>query len=506
MNPKDVNYLNQLSKLDKSKKAVGIKSGQELLISERERGFSTHFSGANKSAEKPLRAVVKRNGRLSLDAVAVSKRRGWNNEASSFPFAREMENDYGEEGFEEEEEEENDNLCNNLNLQENVILGESSRAGDVSIVSKEEEEKSLQPEGEESHILSVSPPKLKESYRELCIGVRLQSSWGKGGYLSLASLQLKSGDNDISLHNFQATLLNGLIPLPFSSPAYLNINKLFGSNRAVSRAGRKEEWKVPFAKGSSHIEIRLEGSVSIDFFPSLQLIIGNSTEVSQRVRDMDVYVDGSCVWSSEWSQADGVLPPLSIALFPSSRIKTTAAEASLVENVRDNEIGVLLTPPSQIDPIIPEINEDIPPTWLVDLKPLLLAHERLPESLPMSPSRPEGLRPSSNRRERVSRGSRRALPLTAELSPQKGAGLGNETSALSSFPVTALSAALSDSQSGSRRRHRASDIDSSTKAVLTDIGVQQIVGKSPIDALNPIAEDCGLIKGASYLFGNLAFF
>ena len=133
MNLNDVDYLSLLQRTEKSRRpaaAAAARSEEDRLREERERGFSTHFSGANKE-EKPKGRRATSVGRVSLQPPGVVRRRGWNNEAPTQPVLNiETREEYAGEAFEEDCEDSLD--ADSSRNDSNEAEGESSSPYQVS--------------------------------------------------------------------------------------------------------------------------------------------------------------------------------------------------------------------------------------------------------------------------------------------------------------------------------------------------------------------------------------
>jgi hypothetical protein len=183
---------------------------------------------------------------------------------------------------------------------------------------------------------TVIPSTESVVHSDVMIKIRLLSTWESSGFISLEALQLTSSDDDhvYDLNEFKVTVLNGLIPFPFSSTTTQHIHKIFSKSiqqtprvRVVVDSG----WKAPFNKNTQYIEIQLAGSIPTDKVSSLKLRITNSRDKSLLVKDIDVLVGTTCVWSGSTTADDAlqvIQVPLSKQLSGSDH-HTPAVQSSL---------------------------------------------------------------------------------------------------------------------------------------------------------------------------------
>ena len=410
MNLSDADYLSLLQRADRTRRPV--RSEEDRLREERERGFSTHFSGANR-VEKPKgrRTSV---GRLSAQAANVVLRRGWNNEAPSHPVPIETQDEYWEDSFEECEDSldgtggSSQELVNHpltSDLVERVSeLDPSQQAMLMDLIDqvvassprlerrkdsglspprvswsddKDSADRESEPPISSPRPIASRGPLIVETIQpdsdtvdqdvaevemsEIKIRIRLNSVWENSGFVSLDAIELVNTVTQYcyDLRNFKMIVLNGLHPFPFAAETVVNVNRLF--QRQAGRTPKVilgEPWKAPFKSNTTYIEIQISGKVPKSEEETLSLRVFNGRMASERVKDMDVYVGSICVWSGRWQPNVSFLE---FALSAKDQSPRIVSENSIVSSVASLPASSMLVSNSE------EVAEGLP-LWLSELK------------------------------------------------------------------------------------------------------------------------------------------
>ena len=350
MNLNDADYLSLLQRTEKARRPVAVRSEEDRLREERERGFSIHFSGANRE-EKPKGRRATSVGRVSLQPASVVRRRGWNHEVPAQPVQPIETEEYAGEDFEEDCEDSLDadgdrdadaeasspQILSNRLVDKVSVLDPKQQAMLLSLI---DQVVAASPRPEQRNGMGFSPARSSrqstnggdleaeadltrpatertpsratltqdevqedaeqvkdhpvDSSSEIRIRIRLNSVWESSGFVSLDGIELVNMATLASydLRVFKVIVLNGLIPFPYSSDTMRHIDRLFRRQGGgqTPRVRREEPWRAPFNKNTTTIEIQLSGRIPKDEERLLRLRVVNSGSSSQQVKDMDAAV------------------------------------------------------------------------------------------------------------------------------------------------------------------------------------------------------------------------
>lgn len=315
-------YLQLLQERNRLKKKISAKSKEDLVNEERERGFSTHFQGANKKIE--MKVVPQGKTSLASNSPKGSSRndsetrRGWASVPPKFilgyqvdkvdeytnsneddKISRDRDEDSYDEDFDPFSDEDSlhpnidatnplvapptdfsDDLSHKLSLSPKQMKSvavcdpsptDSQKVGPKEVVQLQEQslDRSCQNSGMMSPRGDLSG---SDEGFPVSIRIRIHSSWSKKSrVVSLAGIRLvvlnpsvPSGCVDLDLSSFNVRVLCGFDVLPPSNEAVKSIRKLLcTTSRSSYSRGKSLAWTCPFNSAST-IEINLSGELSID--------------------------------------------------------------------------------------------------------------------------------------------------------------------------------------------------------------------------------------------------
>lgn len=390
---KDQAYLSQLQAVSRTRRVSAAKTANAQQ-EERERGFTTHFSGANKTSDKPVvRGAVRAAGKFNFPAAR--RRGGWNG-AMELQRGGDDGDDYAEDFDKEEDEEFEDSMdeergsamptasaeaereVSRALLAKVAVLDAAQQALLLSLIDQvaspgardsgsalspgidarrrrnvdgqatDNEKKDLASEAVLDALVTADTP--SEATEELALRIRLCSGWGEGHVCLSGVALVGDGGLHVDLRAFSSAVHSGLAPLPFASAAVQGVSKLF--QRLPSQPA--DQWRAPLARGSGGVELHLTGRVCTSI-TSLRLVVVNSLDPDTRVKDMDVFVGARCVWSGRWD-AGAAHARLEVPLGGPGSAAIEASERDELGGTREEAVPLWLSglkPPSrQSDPCL----------------------------------------------------------------------------------------------------------------------------------------------------------